>query len=102
VSVRNAGTVPTFSAVARARGLPGAVSLSVDGAKLVATARRPESGSDFTLPAFQEDAPFLCGTLAGGEGLWLRLFLDASTGDRVGVVASSRWAGVGSIALTMP
>jgi hypothetical protein len=103
VRVQNVGVVPTTSALASQRGMVSVVALRLDGAKLVATARKPTSDADYTdASLFQVRAPLSGGTLAGGEGRWLRLLLEASSGDDVKVTAASRWAGDGSFEVTLP
>lgn len=102
VRIQNAGIVPTASALARPREAFADVALRLDGAKLVATARRPASGADFTDPSFQVRTPLSGGTLAGGEGRWLRLFLEASSGVEVRVTAASLWAGSAAVQVALP
>ena len=100
--LHNPGVVPTLSALARHRAAPSDVTLEIAGAKLVATARRPERGMDYTDPAFQVRPPLSAGTLAGGEERWLRLWLEAGPGAEVSVSASSLWAGRAALRLTLP
>ena len=102
VRIQNVGIVPTSSAVARHREPLADVVLRLDGAKLVATAKRPSSGQDYTDASFQVRAPLSGGTLAGGEGRWLRLFLEASSGGEVRVTAVSSWAGSDAIQVVLP
>lgn len=100
--IQNTGILPTRSALARHGGSLADVALELTGAKLVATARRPERGVDYTDPAFQVRAPLSAGTLAGGEERWLRLWLEAGAGAEVSVTASSLWAGRAALRLTLP
>ena len=102
VRLQNVGTVPTTSALARHRESLADVVLEVAGAKLLATARKPANGADYTDPSFQVRPPLAAGTLAGGEGRWLRLILEASAGAEVRVTASSPWAGRTSVRVTLP
>jgi hypothetical protein len=100
--LHNGGVVPTMSALARLREVRTEVTLELSGAKLVATARRPAQGSDYTDPAFQVRPPLTAGTLAGGEERWLRLWLEAGSGADVSVLASSTWAGRAGLRLSLP
>ncbi len=102
VRIQNVGTVPTSSALVRHRELLADVTLRLDGAKLVATAKKPETGAAYTDASFQVRAPLSGGTLAGGEGRWLRLFLEASSGAEVRVTAVSAWAGSAAIQVVLP
>ena len=101
VRIQNVGIVPTASALARHREPLTEVTLRLEGAKLVASAKRPASGADYTDASFQVRAPLSGGTLAGGEGRWLRLFLEASSGGEVRVTAASSWAGRAEIQVTL-
>jgi hypothetical protein len=100
--LRNAGVVPSTSALARRREAPTDVVLELAGAKLVATARRPSRGEDYTDPAFQVRSPLAAGTLAGGEERWLRLWVEAGSGAEVSVTASSPWSGRTDLHSTLP
>lgn len=102
VRIQNVGIVPTSSALARHRDAPADVSMRLEGAKLVATAKKPQSNAPYTDASFQVRTPLSGGTLAGGEGRWLRLFLEASSGAEVRVTASSPWAGSAVLLLTLP
>lgn len=102
VRIQNVGIVPTSSALARHRDAPADVSMRLEGAKLVATARKPQSNAPYTDASFQVRTPLSGGTLAGGEGRWLRLFLEAASGTEVRVTASSPWAGSSAVVLTLP
>jgi hypothetical protein len=101
VRIQNVGIVPTSSALARHREPLAGVNLHLEGAKLVATARKPSDGAAYTDASFQVRAPLSGGTLAGGEGRWLRLFLEAPSGAEVRVTTASLWAGSSSLALTL-
>lgn len=102
VRIQNVGIVPTSSALVRHRDPLADVTLRLDGAKLVATAKKPASGANYTDASFQVRAPLSGGTLAGGEGRWLRLFLEASAGGEVRVTAVSAWAGSDAIQVVLP
>jgi hypothetical protein len=102
VRLQNVGTVPTTSALASHREPLVDVVLEVAGAKLLATARKPANGADYTDPSFQVRPPLSAGTLAGGEARWLRLMLEAASGAEVRVTASSPWAGRASLRVTLP
>jgi hypothetical protein len=102
VRIQNAGTVPTSSALARHREPLADVTLRLEGAKLVATAKKPESGAAFTDASFQVRPPLSGGTLSGGEGRWLRLILEASSGGEVIVTAASAWAGSDVLRVSLP
>lgn len=97
VRVQNVGIVPTSSALARREPLAD-VSLRLDGAKLIASARGP----DFTDAALQSSAPVSAGTLAGGESRVLRLFLEGPSGAQVQVTTRSLWAGSDTLRVTLP
>jgi hypothetical protein len=102
VRIQNVGIVPTSSALARHREPQADVALRLEGAKLVATAKKPDSSAPYTDASFQVRAPLSGGSLAGGEGRWLRLFLEASSGAEVRVKVSSLWAGSSTVAVTLP
>ena len=102
VRIQNVGIVPTSSALARHREPQADVALRLEGAKLVATAKKPDSSAPYTDASFQVRAPLSGGTLAGGEGRWLRLFLEAAPGAEVRVMASSPWAGGSTVLVTLP
>jgi hypothetical protein len=102
VRIQNVGIVPTASALALHRDARSDVALRLDGAKLVATAKRPSSGAPYTDASFQVRAPLSGGTLAGGEGRWLRLILEAGPGADVRVTASSPWAGSDALQVVLP
>lgn len=102
VRIQNVGIVPTASALARHREGSAEVSLRLEGAKLVATAKKPASGAPYDDASFQVRSPLSGGTLAGGEGRWLRLILEASSGGEVTVTALSAWAGSAAIHVTLP
>jgi len=102
VRIQNVGIVPTSSALARHRDPQADVSLRLEGAKLLATAKKPDSSAPYTDASFQVRAPLSGGTLAGGEGRWLRLFLEAAPGAEVRVMASSPWAGGSTVVVTLP
>jgi hypothetical protein len=102
VRIQNVGVVPTASALALERSARSDVVLHLDGAKLVATAKRPSSDADYTDASFQVRAPLSGGTLAGGEGRWLRLILEAGAGADVRVTASSPWAGSDALQVVLP
>jgi len=101
VHIQNVGIVPTSSALARRREALADVALRMEGAKLVATARKPESEAPYTDASFQVRALLPAGTLAGGEGCWMRLFLQAASGSDVHVTSSSPWAGSSSVSLVL-
>jgi hypothetical protein len=101
VRIQNVGVVPTASALALHRARSDVV-LHLDGAKLVATAKRPSSGAAYTDASFQVRAPLSGGTLAGGEGRWLRLILEAGAGAEVRVTASSPWSGSDALRVVLP
>jgi hypothetical protein len=101
VRIQNVGVVPTASALALHRTRSDVV-LHLDGAKLVATAKRPSSGAAYTDASFQVRAPLSGGTLAGGEGRWLRLILEAGAGAEVRVTASSPWSGSDALRVVLP
>lgn len=102
VRIQNVGIVPTSSSLARHREPLADVSLHLDGAKLVATAKKPSSGAAYTDASFQVRAALSGGTLAGGEDRWLRLILEAGSGAEVRVTAASLWAGSDALQLTLP
>jgi len=102
VRIQNVGIVPTSSALAHQRDPRADVVLRLEGAKLVATAKKPDSNAPYTDASFQVRAPLSGGTLSGGEGRWLRLFLEADSGVEVRVLASSLWAGSSAVAVTLP
>jgi hypothetical protein len=102
VRIQNVGIVPTSSALARHREPQADVALRLQGAKLVATAKKPDSSAPYTEASFQVRAPLSGGTLAGGEGRWLRLFLEAAPGAEVRVMASSPWAGGSTVVVALP
>lgn len=102
VRIQNVGIVPTASALARHREPSADVSLRLEGAKLVATAKKPASGAPYTDASFQVRAPLSGGTLAGGEGRWLRLILEAGSGGAVTVTALSAWGGSAAIHVSLP
>ncbi|HEX6883935.1 MAG TPA: M14 family zinc carboxypeptidase [Planctomycetota bacterium] len=97
----NAGLVPTASALVGHRGVRADVVLALAGAKLLATAHRARSGTEYT-PVFEVRTPLSAGTLAGGEERWLRLLIEAGPGAAVSVTASSPWAGRAQLRLTLP
>lgn len=101
VRIQNTGIVPTSSALAHREPLAD-VALRLEGAKLVATAKKPAADADFTEASFRVRAPLSGGTLVGGEGRWLRLFLEAGSGAEVRVTASSLWGGSASVQVTLP
>jgi hypothetical protein len=100
VRIQNAGIVPTSSALTLHREPLADVRLILDGAKLVATARRPADGATYGQPEIPR-TPLFGGTLAGGEGRWLRLILAGGTGDEVRVTASSPWAGSAEVQVAL-
>jgi hypothetical protein len=102
VRIRNAGLVPTQSAVLRARERAADVALELAGAKLVATAKKPTPEAPYTDASFQAKSPLSAGTLAGGEGRWLRLILEAQSGAAVSVASGSLWAGKDKLELVLP
>lgn len=102
VRIQNVGIVPTSSALSRHHEPLADVVLYLSGAKLVATAKKPSAGATYTDASFQVRAPLSGGTLAGGEGRWLRLFLEAATGAEVRVTTSSPWAGSSAVQVTLP
>lgn len=102
VRIQNSGVVPTSSALSRHHEALTDVALRLDGAKLVATAKKPESGATFMDASFQVHSPLSGGILAGGEGRWLRLILEAGSGAEVRVTAASAWAGSASVQVTLP
>lgn len=102
VRLQNTGLVPTSSAMLRQRERGTDVALELAGAKLVATAKKPSSEAQFTDASFQAKSPLSAGTLAGGEGRWLRLFLEAQSGAAVSVASGSLWAGTDRLELVLP
>jgi zinc carboxypeptidase len=102
VRIQNVGIVPTSSALARHRDPLADVALRLDGAKLVATAKKPSSAAAWTDASFQARPSLSGGTLAGGEGRFLRLILEAGPGVEVRVTAASLWAGSDLLQLTLP
>jgi hypothetical protein len=102
VRIHNAGLLPTASAQARRRALIPDVSLSLAGARLVATARRTKGGASYTDASLDVRGSLSGGLLSGGEERWLRLFLEAASGASVVVGANSSWAGDGSVQTVLP
>lgn len=102
VRIQNVGIVPTSSALARHYASPCDVSLHLSGAKLMATAKKPSAAAPYTDASFQVRTPLSAGTLAGGEGRWLRLFLEAVPGSSVRLGASSPWAGSSALDVALP
>ena len=102
VRLQNVGLVPTSSAMLRQRERSTDVALELSGAKLVATAKKPSSQAQYTDASFQARSPLSAGTLAGGEGRWLRLFLEAESGAAVSVASGSLWAGTDKLELVLP
>ena len=101
VRIQNVGVVPTASALARHRAALADVALGLEGAKLVATAKKPASDAPYTDASFHVRTPLSGGTLAGGEGRWLRLILEAAPGAEVIVTAGSPWAGSDVLRVTL-
>ena len=93
VHIQNAGIVPTSK---RPGALPRAAAptsrCAWTSAKLVATAK-PERSAPYTDASFQVRELVGAGTLAGGEGRWMRLFRRLPRAE-VRVTTSSPWAGV--------
>ena len=52
--------------------------------------------------SFQARSPLSAGTLAGGEGRWLRLILEAESGATVQVSSGSSWGGTDRLELVLP
>ncbi len=102
VRIQNVGVVPTSSALARHNASLSDVSLQLSGAKLMATAKKPNASAPFTDASFQVRTPLAGGTLAGGEGRWLRLFLEAASGAEVRLTSTSAWAGSSAVQLLLP
>jgi len=102
VRIANGGLVPTLSAMQRQRERGADVALELVGAKLVATAKKPTSNAPYTDASFQLQSPLAAGTLAGGEGRWLRLILEGQSGAELRVTSRSPWAGTDGLALTLP
>lgn len=102
VRIANAGLVPTLSAMLRQRERGADVALELAGAKLVATAKKTTSDAPYTDASFQIRSPLSAGTLAGGEGRWLRLILEGQSGAEVRVTSRSPWAGTDGLALVLP
>lgn len=102
VRIQNVGIVPTSSALARHRDPLADVALRLDGARLVATARKPSSSAAWTDASFQARPSLSGGTLAGGEGRFLRLILEGGAGADVRVTAASLWAGSDVLQLALP
>ncbi len=105
VRIGNAGIVPTLSVLARRRERGDDISFSLQGAKLVATARRAPGGAsylDASFPAEQRSSALSCGTLAGGEERWLRLILEAASGTRIELLAGATWAGAAHLEVALP
>ncbi len=96
VAVRNAGSIPTLSALGDQRQVPGELMLRLDGAKLVATARRSDADEAYQLARLHgaDDGVSLGGPwLGGGETRWLRLIVEGDPGTRLGLSAASARAG---------
>lgn len=102
VRIANAGLVPTLSAMQRQRERGADVALELAGAKLVATAKKTTSEAPYTDASFQIQSPLGAGTLAGGEGRWLRLILEGQSGVEVRVTSRSPRAGTDALALVLP
>jgi hypothetical protein len=102
VRIQNVGIVPTSSALARHNASLTDVSLRLEGAKLMATARKPSAGASYTDASFQVRTPLSGGTLAGGEGRWLRLFLEAAPSSGVRLTTFSAWAGSSAVEVMLP
>jgi hypothetical protein len=105
VRIQNAGLLPTQSALSLRREPGSDVALELEGAKLLATARRAHAAADYQDASFHATggrAALSGGTLAGGEARWLRLILESSTESAVRVTAATRWAGTASLAVTLP
>jgi len=101
----NGGVVPTLSSLALRRELGADVALRLSGAKLVATAQRPDGEGGFQDASFHAGgarSTLSGGTLAGGEGRWLRLILEAPSGTTVEIQATSPWAGSAGLTLVLP
>jgi len=102
VRIDNAGLVPTLSAMQRTRERGPDVALELVGAKLVATAKKPSHSAPYADASFQIRTPLAAGTLAGGEGRWLRLILEGQSGAEVRLTSHSPWAGSDGLELVLP
>lgn len=104
VRLQNSGAVPTLSGLGRGRMKAGEITLGVRGAKLVATARRAASGASYVDAAFlgaEQEGRVPSGTLAGGEGRWLRLLLEGEAGAQVEIGARSAWTADARLTLVL-
>ncbi len=102
VSLRNRGALPTLSALGADRLADGDLKLRVDGARIVATARKSTSSEAFgdaALHGAESDVDLACGILGGGETRWLRLVLEGERGSEL--TLSSDAARAGSARLTV-
>jgi len=105
VRVHNAGLLPTQSTLSLRREPGSDVALQLEGAKLLATARRANAAAEYQDASFHATggrAAVSGGTLAGGEARWLRLILESSPESTLRVSAATRWAGTASLAVTLP
>ena len=96
VAVRNAGSIPTLSALGDERLASGGLMLSLSGAKLVATARRDGPDEPYQLAhlhAADEGVSIGGLLLGGGETRWLRLIVEGEAGATLELNAASARAG---------
>lgn len=99
--VANRGALPTLSAAARRRGIPGDLTLACSGGTLVAAACR--RGDEVYHQVLKVDGGSVLVTgLDGGAVLSLRLIVSAPSGDSVRLVLSAPRAGEASLAIALP
>jgi hypothetical protein len=75
--LRNAGLLPTVSGLGAEHGVSGAVTVSVQGARLVAAAARRGATGEYRAEGLAVER-LAVGPLAGGEELGLRLLVQAA------------------------
>lgn len=104
VAVRNGGTIPTLSALGAERFVGAELLLTLEGARVVATARRSSAEEPFQsarLHSKDGGAGLACGTLGGGETRWLRLVLEAERGSELELRGAAARAGAARLRVVL-
>lgn len=104
VAIRNAGSIPTLSVLGGRRQVAAHLSLSLSGARVVATAQRGAGEDTFRAARLDGEPGFALGggVLAGGETRWLRVILEGESGTVLEVSGAAVRAGRAALTVTLP
>lgn len=106
--LRNESLLPTLSALATTRRIPGQIGLTLEGATLVASASSGPVPSDgevvfdgTSLRAMSDDSGVGLGTLVGGEVVHVRLIVSGASESTVAVQVMSSRGGVAKVQMLL-